>query len=244
MMVNSLAVPRDVRRSPMKAFCNVWPFTRKRNDDFAALLEGTQLARETPWSREYRKPDGTPALLDSRFRDGSATISYRQLSTEWDSWCDSEKLDVCQSFCHYHGRDVAAILRFIIANGNDLLWSTITIPVAMTLPAKEAVAFLRDRIENSEIGCLANYFQGCSITRSNDTVPTLNEAIIQIWQSPELMLPDSFCNWVTHDAIWCIDALVRLGEPTVRLANRYDQLTRHPTMGAQSVQWLAEHFDQ
>ncbi|WP_203546990.1 hypothetical protein, partial [Roseiconus lacunae] len=229
---------------PQKKSRYMWPFTSKRNDDFAALLEGTRLTRETQWSREYQHPDGTNALLDSRFRDRSATISYHQLSTDWASWSDAEKLDFCQSFCHYRGRNFAKMLRFIVNNGNDLVWSTIAMPVAMTLPTNEAVAFLCDRIENSEIGTRANYFQGCWITKSNDTVPTLNDAINQIWRSPELMVPHSFCNWVTHDAIWCIDALVRLGEPKEQLLDHYNQLSRHPTMGTQAVKWLAEHFNQ
>tara|TARA_R110002111_G_scaffold110775_1_gene170477 strand:- start:223 stop:891 length:669 start_codon:yes stop_codon:yes gene_type:complete len=222
----------------------MWPFTSKRNESFAALLEGTRLARETRWSKEYQHPDGTNALLDSRFRDRSATISYRQLSTEWASWSDAEELDFCQSFCHYRGRNFAKMLRFIMDNGNDSVWSTIAMPVAMTLPTNEAVAFLCNRIENSEIGSRANYFQGCWITQSSDTIPTLNDAINQTWRSPKLMLPGSFCNWVTHDAIWCIDALARLGEPKEQLLDRYKQLSRHPTMGSQAVKWLAEHFGQ
>jgi hypothetical protein len=222
----------------------MWPFGRRRKDEFAEVLQGTRLVRETRWSREYEYPDGSNALLDSRFRDGSATIGYRQLVREWGSWRDDEKLDFCQSFAHYRGRGCATMLRFIIANGNDFVWQTIAIPVALTLPTNEAVAFLCDRIENSEIGKRANYFQGCWITRSNDTVPILKNALNQIWESPGLMIPDSFCNWVTHDAIWCIDALVRLGEPREQLSHPYEQLTRHSTMGSQALKWLGEHFDK
>jgi len=208
------------------------------------MLEGSRLARETRWSREYQYPDGTNALIDSRFRDGSAKISFRQLSAEWGTWSDHDKIDFCQSFAHYRGRGFAKVLRFIIANGNDFVWQTIALPVALTLPTSEAVAFLCCRIENSEIGKRANYFQGCWITRSNDTVPILKNALDQIWDSAALMMPDSFCNWVTYDAIWCIDALVRLGEPTEQLSPRYKQLTRHSTMGSQALKWLGEHFDK
>lgn len=134
------------------------------------------------------------------------------------------------------------MLRFIIANGNDCVWQTIATAVASTLPTDEAVAFLCDRIENSEIGKRANYFQGCWITRSTNTIPILKNALDQIWESPRLMLPDSFCNWVTYDAICCIEALMRLGEPREQLSHRYEQLTKHSTMGSQALKWLGEHF--
>lgn len=158
----------------------MWPFSRSRKDEFAELLQGTQLVRETRWSREYHYADGTLALHDSRFRDGSATISHRQLSQEWGTWPDQEKLDFCKSFAHYRGRELAEMLRFLVANGNDLIWQTIAISVAMTLPANEAVSFLRDRIDKSESGTRANYFQGCWLTRSNATTPILREALAQL----------------------------------------------------------------
>ena len=225
-------------RAPM------WPFKRRRKDEFAEMLQGTRLVRETRWSREYQHADGSNALLDSRFRDGSATIGYRQLAREWDSWSDREKLDFCQSFAHYCGSGFAKMLRFIIANGNDFVWQTIATPVALTLPTEEAVAFLCDRIENSEIGRRANYFQGCWITGSYNTIPILKNALHQMWETPTHMLPDSFCNWVTYDAIWCIDALVRLGESKEQFSHRYEQLTRHSTMGSQALKWLGEHFSK
>lgn len=58
------------------------------------------------------------------------------------------------------------------------------------------------------------------------------------------MKHDPFCNWVTNDAIWCVDALVRLGEPRESLSIYYQMLKTHSSMGSQAQQWLGEHFEK
>ena len=221
----------------------MWPIHRKPRDDFANELRGAELVVETRWSRRYCRPDETIAFIDSRFRDGSASISYRQLVREWETWTDDEQIDFCSSFAHFRGRGCARMLRFLMEHGNERVWSTIAIPVALKLPSREAVSFLCACVDRSEIGQRANYFQACWITRSKNAIPTLKHALQDIWASPDLMKPDAFCNWVAHDAIYCIDALIRLGEPAEEFAPMFQQLAQHPSMHTQTQKWLSEHFD-
>lgn len=222
----------------------MWPF-RKRTppDDFSAYTAGMTVVRETRWSREYRNAEDGGRLRDSRFRDGSASISLNQLSHDWPDWSDYEKIDFCQSFVHYHGRQRAGILRFLMRNGKQDSWSAIVASIATTLPSKETIPFLRECCESCNIGRGSNFFQALWLTKSPEAVGILWSALDRIWDSPDLLKPDEFCNFAAFDAIWCIDALVRLGEPLDSLRDRYETLKTHPTMHSEVVHWLSEHFE-
>ncbi len=222
----------------------MWPF-RKRTppDDLVAYTANMTVARETRWSREYHNADQSESFLDSRFRDGSASITLDELTRDWPAWTNHEKVDFCQSFIHYQGRQRAKILRFLMCDGNHYVWSVIAASVARTLPIKESLPFLRECCEDCDIGRGANYFQALWLTESPEAVGILWPSLDRIWDSPDLLKPNTFCNLTTFDAIWCIDALVRLDEPVSSLRDRYETLKTHPTMQEDAVKWLSEHFE-
>jgi len=222
----------------------MWPFRKPPPpDDFSAYTAQMTVARETRWSREYQSADNSERFLDSRFRDGSASITLSELTREWPEWTQSEKLEFAQAFVHYQGRQRAKIVRFLMRNGDHHVWSTIAASVATTLSPKESLPFLRECCETCDIGRGANYFRALWLTRSSEAVPILWRCLDRIWKSRELFEPDSFCNFTTFDAIWCIDALVRLQEPLESLRDRYERLKAHPTMREYALRWLSEHFE-
>ena len=202
------------------------------------------VSRETQWSREYKNKDGGDCFLDSRFRDGSASITLVQLKHDWTDWQDHEKIDFAQSFVHYRGRHRTKILRFLIVNGDHNVWSAIAASVAISLSAEESVPFLSGCSETCDIGRGANYFQALSLTGSPEAVNVLRPCLERIWESPDLLEAEPFCNFTAFDAIWCIDALFRLGEPLDSLRDRYETLKTHPSMGEDVMKWLSGHFEQ
>lgn len=222
----------------------MWPFRKRRPpDDVAAYTADKTIVRETRWSREFQSPDKRECFLDSRFRDGSASITLSELRRDWATWTDHEKADFSQSFVHYQGRRRCQILRFLMRNGNHSVWSAIAASVASSLPINESLPFLRECCKSSETGCSANYYQALWLTGSPEAVGVLWTALDRIWASPDLMTPDSFCNFTAFDAIWCIDALIRLGDPLDSLRDPYEKLKMHPTMRGDAVRWLSEHFE-
>ncbi|MFO7906349.1 MAG: hypothetical protein ACQESR_30950 [Planctomycetota bacterium] len=166
-----------------------------------------------------------------------------ELRRDWATWTDHEKADFSQSFVHYQGRRRCQILRFLMRNGNHSVWSAIAASVASSLPINESLPFLRECCKSSETGCSANYYQALWLTGSPEAVGVLWTALDRIWASPDLMTPDSFCNFTAFDAIWCIDALIRLGDPLDSLRDPYEKLKMHPTMRGDAVRWLSEHFE-
>src|SRR5262245_60424430 len=121
------------------------------------------LDRETRWSRHYsKKPERRQHYGESRFMDGSATITLAELEAHWSEWPDHERMDFSHAFGTW-GQKVPerlAILRFLVANGDHQhCWWAIALPVGRELPPEESVPILRRWCESAEVGSAANYFQ-------------------------------------------------------------------------------------
>jgi hypothetical protein len=56
------------------------------------------LVSETRWSRRYRSADGRFERFDSRFLDGTATVTLNEVQAEWPRWNEQEKLDFSHAF--------------------------------------------------------------------------------------------------------------------------------------------------
>lgn len=223
----------------------MWPFRkRKPKDDYADYLATMKIVRETPWSREYRGKDDKTAFIVSRFRDGSCSITLDELRRKWPDWPLSEKVDFSQSFNHFQGEGRADIFRFLMKQSEHDVWSAIAGVVAITLPVGEVLPFLRNCCETCEVGRGSNYFQALWFAKSPDALGILQTSLDRIWKSPDLMKPEEFCNFIAFDAIWCIDALLRLGESTESLKSHYETLKRHPSMSPQVTQWLSSYFEK
>ena len=67
--------------------------------DSIGVKMGMDLYNETRWSRHYKSPDGKRGYRESKFMDGSASITLGQLQVEWPSWNASERLDFIYVCC-------------------------------------------------------------------------------------------------------------------------------------------------
>lgn len=223
----------------------MWPFRKKHCPNaFSPIDPSWPLVRETRWWREYKSPDDGTLFFDSRFRDGSASINLDALTREWPSWNQHERLDFSLAFCHCQCDDRSAILRFLMRNADHDVSSTIASSIALALPTEESLPFLQKCCTSCDVGRGANYFQALWMTRSPKALPILKASLDRIWNSPDLQKTDEFCNFTAFDAIWCIDALVRVGTPVASLRDRYETLLSHPTMQGQTIQWLSTHFEE
>jgi len=204
------------------------------------------LDRETRWSRLYQSADGRCTRFESRFLDGTATVTLGELQEEWPRWNEHERLDFCQAFAC--GADVPGrenILRFLVRHADHIVHSTVALSVAMWLPAREAVSILKEWCLTGEVGQCANYFQALALTKDPAALDFLRECFRRVWNSEGLMATADFQNWIASDAMWCIKNMVELGEDTDALRPAYETLKTHPCPGTreQTQSWLSEHFE-
>ena len=115
----------------------------------------------------------------------------------------------------------------------------------MLLPEAEAVPFLKQCWLAGTIGHSANYLQALAFTKSPDALDFLRDCFPQIWNTDGLLADDGFCNWIAHDAIWCIKHLIDLGENAAELRSAYATLKTHSCARTreQAQRWLSEYFE-
>ena len=194
------------------------------------------LYEDSRWSRQYRSADGRHVRFESRFQDGTATVTLSELETEWPRWNQHCAADV---------PDRAEILRLLIKNGDHSVWSLIASNVAMFLPATETVPFLKQRCLTAKVGEGANYFQALALTKGSDGLDFLRDCFTRVWNTDGLLDDADFCNWVAHDAIWCINYMIELGEDAASLRSAYETLKSHTCASTreQAQKWLSKHFE-
>lgn len=219
---------------------------RKRPKPSETTIDGITmpLVWETRWSRHYYNAEQRHGYLESRFSDGSATISLAQLEPDWPRWSTQEKLDFCLSFAHAKVPDRKDIIRFLIKNGDHDTWATIALWVGLELPAAESFLTLRTWCYSSPVGRGANYFQAIALTKAPEALDVLRACFQRVMDSEGLMDDADFCNWVAYDAICCMKYLFELGEEPATLRSEYDRLNVHPCERTRDEvrTWLAEYF--
>jgi hypothetical protein len=203
------------------------------------------IIRETRWSRVYAKPDKPRHHYhESRFRDGTATITLDELQHDWDKWPEAEKIDFCQSLVWLQIPERKDILRFLVGHGDCCAWSAIALLVALDLPPHEAVPALGMRCQSCEVGSGANYYQAIAKTGDPEAHEILKRCFQRIWNSDGLMDDADFCNWVAYDAICCVEHLLELNQEPEPFRTVYETLQTHPCKGTREAteRRLAKYF--
>lgn len=202
---------------------------------------------ETRWTRHYsKKPERRLHYIQSRFMDGSTTITLAELERDWAKWSDREKMDFAHSFATW-GRvpDREAILRFLVGNGDHrTCWWAIAQSVARELPVDESVPIIRRWCESCEVGQGANYYQAISLTGDSGAHEILKSCFRRIWSTPGLMDDAEFINPIASDAISCIKHTLELNEDAEPYRSAYATLAEHPCeqVRAQENRWLSGYF--
>ena len=212
-----------------------------------AVFSGARmpLAREGRWSREYEHPETKAVLVISRFQDGSASISLRDLEREWPCWNAWERMEFCQASAWLNkSPEFPDMLRYIMRTGGPDDWSGIAGSVGHSLPSDEAFDLLSNALAATPFGRTANVTQGIAMTKHPDAASLLRVHLDALWREPSLWDDDSFTNWLAFDAITCIEHLLELGASSDELRGRVELLSRHVCKGTrESVHgFLGKHY--
>lgn len=210
---------------------------RDLGPDYPAFLldrDGTPipLYRERRWSRQYRHPTGKHRHHISRFYDGSASISFVELSDEWSRWTVVDRHEFSSNCRWLHSQaDFIDMLRFILREGDPNDWSNVALSVARTFSSEEGFVLLVSALDATPIEHSANLLQAISMTRHLSASTRISEHFEKLWLDPRLWDDDPFTNWFAFTATCCIQYLLRLGEPPSRFVDAVRALASHPCGG-------------
>jgi ribosomal-protein-alanine N-acetyltransferase len=199
----------------------------------AVLTLGSRLAlkSEKRFTRQYHSEDGKLRMLASRFEDGSATITYRELRMQWPHWSDEDKLEfvsACNGLCGQ--ADYPDIVRFVMKHGDAIHGSGMALQAATFLGQDEAFELLAGMLRKAD-SPTANITQAIATTRHPDAEAVLRKHLVQLWGHPALWEDDPFNNWVAFDATCCIAHLLQLGVEPGELEDKARQVSRHACRG-------------
>ena len=186
-----------------------------------------QLVKETRWSRQYEM-DPQTKLYESKFADGSASISVAQLEQEWGNWSAADRADFCQAVTQARFPHLPDILRYIVKNGDFASIESIANSVARHLPAEESVPFITDMCKTVPVGKGAKFYQALALCRPAFCRDTLMQCLNRTWSDNRFLSEDEVFDWVANDAVCLIEYLVQLGQPPASLGDKYRVLVRHP----------------
>lgn len=187
-----------------------------------------ELVNETRWSRHYSMEELQTKLFESKFADGSATISLEELTREWPGWSNNERMDFCQAVTQARFEHLPEILRFIMVEGNYEAWSAIANSVVKLLPAEVSVPFICNACLKAPVGKGAKFFQALAVSRAPEAIPTLHKCLDRAWADPHLLKDDSLFDWAAYDATCCLEYLLQLGDKSPKLVEKYRILIQHP----------------
>jgi len=199
----------------------------------AVMSLGSRLPLKTErrFSRFYYSDERRLGAHVSRFQDGSATMTYAELRTQWAKWSEHDKHDfvrACNGLCGQS--DYPDMVRFVMKQGDPELWSGMALQAAGFLDPQEAFDLLvhaLDRVDSHT----ANITQAIAATRHPKAEQVLRLHLDELWAAPDLWEDDRFNNWTAFDAICCISHLLELGLAPEELEDKARQLSRHVCAG-------------
>jgi hypothetical protein len=200
----------------------------------AVELDGVRLplTREGRFLRSYDNKDAKIGTVVSRFMDGTAEISFTELKTSWPQWSRMERYDFTSAACWLHDHpEFADMMRFVLEEGDQDDLNAVALQVATALPADEAFERLYAILQRTPIGKSANIGQAIAHTKHPDAPDALREHLRKTLRDSRLMEPDDFLNWVTYDAICCIEHLLELGLSTSEFEDDVQRISSHPSDG-------------
>src|SRR4051812_23771852 len=188
-----------------------------------------KLVRETRWYREYRQEGIEAIYVESRFRDGSASITLAELEAEWSGWSSWQRQDLAQQFC-FASRppEHLGIVRFMMRHGDVSTWSAIASAVVHWLPHEESVPFILHAYSVCDPTKAANIVQALAKTGLPEAHKILRSHLATLWAHPDLMKHDRKMNHIASGAIFCLRHLLALGELPEEFRWQYEILLNHP----------------
>jgi len=203
-----------------------------------------KLVKETRWHRTYTLEEPRHFYRESKFADGSAQITLEELAAEWPQWSEDERVDFCQEIGHAKFSHLPDVLRFIMRHGDHQTWSGIALAIVHQLAAEETIPFLLNACRESSVGEASNLLQALAKSGAPEAHVVLREHLDRIWKDERLFIAEPHINHIAASAIFCIQHLLELGEPTGKFENKYQVLLNHPNESnrRQVQNFLAKYF--
>jgi hypothetical protein len=202
------------------------------------------LVNERRFTRAYENEEEKLSTEISRFSDGTAFISLSELTSDWADWPDRDKHDFCWGFSSLHEHpEFAAMLRFLMENGDRWQKSGVALLVAHALPVDEAYLLLEKNLELYP-DYSANLIQAIALTKHPCAASLIRQHLAALWIRADLWEDNSFLNWTAADAISCIEYLVELGETPSDFETEVRALNDHLCAGNRDScrRSLSKHF--
>jgi hypothetical protein len=205
-----------------------------------------KLVRETRWHREYELDEPNHLFQESKFADGSASITLEQLEREWPTWSAWERIDFCYELSPPGCACMPEVLRFVMQYGDYETWSGIAADIVHHLPREEAVPFLLRVCRNCPPEDASNLSQALAKIGAPEAVSIIRSHLDSLWHNEELSKPAAHINWIASSVTFCIQHLLELGEISSDLAEKYRLLLDHPNeSNRQSARnFLSKHFER
>jgi len=202
--------------------------------------------RETRWSRLFTDDDGTFKHYESRFRDGTATITLDDLKDLWPNWNPEDRCDFCHALSGAkHVPEIQDILRYLVSQSDRFVRPRIASYVVRYLPLSEAISILKEWCQIGEVGQCACYYSALAKTKDSNTLSFLRICLQRTLSTEGFMAESDFHNWVAFDAVHCVQHMLELGEDSAVLRSVYETLKAHPDAGTRRhVQMFLDKYFQ
>lgn len=170
-----------------------------------------KLVHEDRWSRTY-EADVNFYASESKFEADGVSVSVEDLSSAWGSWDDAEKVSFVNAYrskTQFVESD-EKILEFLMAKGNEPVWSTIASSLSLHYSNKKAVLnFLLERLKSSSEP-KSNFIQALYILGDMAALPSLHQLHDRLSEHVRNMSKGYVDHWAVNDFLRCCEALAYL----------------------------------
>lgn len=185
-----------------------------------------KLVHEGRWSRVFEVEAGFFAY-ESKFEADGLSISIAELTTEWDSWDGSERIDFANAFSQKPqiSKSDEDVLEFLVEKGDEPIWSTMALVLTKHSNKKMVMNFLLERL-GSGSEPKANFIQALYVLGDSAAVPGLVVLHDRLREQLKNAHPHAD-SWVVIDFLKCCEALVYL-EGTEHYRHEIQSFLTHP----------------
>jgi hypothetical protein len=187
-----------------------------------------KLIHEDKWSRIYEAGENFYAS-ESKFEADGLSVSVEELNSSWTSWDVSEKLSFVNA---YRSKPLFVesdekILEFLIARGDEPIWSTIASSLSLHHSNKKMVLdFLLERLKTGSEP-KSNFIQALRILGDVAALPILHHLHDQLSTRIKTASQDHIDHWTVNDFLRCCEALAYL-EKEDRYKEEIRRFLAHP----------------
>ncbi len=131
-----------------------------------------KLVNEDRWSRTYQI--GAHEVYESKFTTGTAFISFRELSKEWATWTEQERLRFVLAFrakSQLYPED-EKIIEFLLSQGDQHIWVNLAICLTRHSNKEMAFQFLLQQAKSAERD-RRSFFHALALLGDKRALPTL-----------------------------------------------------------------------